>query len=236
MKYVVGILAGIGATGLFGAGTAGAADLSPPPPPPPVEVVNVQQSCIYARLDGGASFHKRPDVTKNGGAPFAGSGSDSALDEKIAERGFIEGGIGCQVSDIMRVEVTGGYRFKSSLKDGYASLDADIETYTTFVNVFWDITNYNGFTPYVGLGVGGAYNKLSNITLPATASGGHRWNLAYNVSAGLSYDLSQNVKLDMAYRFVDLGSVLSNGATPIKVKDLKAHEFKVGMRYQFGAW
>ncbi|HFC04582.1 MAG TPA: porin family protein [Rhizobiales bacterium] len=235
MKFRFGLLAGASVLVLNSVYSASAAELPPPPPPPQyVEVVDSQPSCLYVRGDVGGAFYQRPEITKQGA--LWGSGTSNATDEKVANQVFIEGGVGCQVSDNMRVEVTGGYRFKSSLTEAFNGLDADLETYTGFVNAFWDITNYNGFTPYLGGGVGVAYNRLTNVTLPAGSTDGSRADLAYNLTAGLSYDITSNLKMDLAYRYVDLGFARSNGATPITVDKLRAHEVKFGMRYQFGAW
>ncbi|HFC05453.1 MAG TPA: porin family protein, partial [Rhizobiales bacterium] len=196
MKFRVGLLAGVSVFGIFGATVSHAADLTPPPPPPQyVEVVDAEPSCLYARADVGGSFHQRPTVTKAGA---------SATGEVLKDHAFIEAGAGCKVTDIMRVEVTGGYRFKGSLKDDASGLDADLETYTGFVNAFWDITNYNGFTPYLGAGVGVAYHRLTNVTLPGGSSNGNRADLAYSFSAGVSYDISSNLLLDIGYRYVNL--------------------------------
>ena len=170
------------------------------------------------------------------------TGLNQAQNEKLADRGFIEGGIGCQLSDTFRVDVTGGYLFKASLHDPYPnSLSANLETYTGFVNMYYDITNYGGFTPYVGGGVGVAYHELTNLTFPAGARDGSNYDFAWHVTAGMSYDLSDSLKLDVAYRYMDLGEARSNsdlghvsGAGPIAVRDLHDHQIKVGLRYHFG--
>ena len=223
---------------LVSANTGLAADLPPPPPPPNVEVVPDTGSCVYVRIDGGGSFHQRPKVTKTvpvGGAGFV-VGGNSATDETLANHAFVEGGIGCQVNENFRVEVTGGYRFKASLKDPFNSLDADLDTATVFANVYYDITNYNGFTPYVGGGVGIALHRLSNVTLPVDSSGGGSVQFAWNVTTGISYDITDSFKLDVAYRFVDLGTAKSGGPVPMYVADLYSHEVKVGLRYHFNGW
>ncbi len=231
MKFRVGLLAGASVLGFFGVSAGSAAELPPPPPPPQyVEVVDTQESCLYVRGDVGGAFYQRPEVTKQGAVPSA------ATDEKVASQVFIEAGIGCQVTENMRIEVTGGYRFKASLTEAFNGLDANLSTYTGFVNAFWDITNYNGFTPYLGGGVGVAYNRLTDVSLPALSSDGDRADLAYNLTAGISYDLANNFKVDLAYRYVDLGFARSKGAAPLIVDDLKSHEIKLGVRYQFGAW
>ncbi len=234
MKFRIGLLAGASVIGFSAINAGIAAELAPPPPPRYVEIVDEQPSCLYVRGDVGGAFYERPTITKQGA--LWGSGTNSATDENVASQPFIEAGIGCQVTDNMRIEVTGGYRFKASLTEAFNGLDADLSTYTGFVNAYWDITNYNGFTPYLGGGVGVAYNRLTGVNLPVGASDASRLDLAYNLTAGLSYDLTSNVKMDLGYRYVNLGFARSNGATPITVDNLEAHEIKLGVRFQFGAW
>ena len=60
------------------------------------------------------------------------------------------------------------------------------------------------------------------------------WKFAWNVMAGVSYDISQNLKIDVHYRFLDAGSYTSlpglySGAGPI-TKDMFTHEIRVGFR------
>lgn len=230
MKVLKSLLAAASLSVLGGLSGAQAADLAPPAGP-----VAYEQSCVYSRIDVGGAFYGRPDVTAPG-VVFGGSGNASALDEKIGSHAFIEAGTGCQITDIMRVEVTGGYRFKTSITDPYATLNMDLTSYTAFANVYWDITNYAGFTPYLGGGIGMAYHVIDGVNLPATATGKSRASFAYNLAAGVSYDLTDAMKLDVAYRYTDLGYARSGGATPVTVDDMRSHEIKVGLRYTWGNW
>lgn len=231
MRFRILGLTSIGLVAVFASPMSGlAADLDPV-----VEVVDNFQSCFYARVDGGGAFHTLPRVSNTAGV-FGGSGNNNALDEEIANLGFVEAGAGCQVTDHMRVEVTGGYRMKASLTDPFGTLNADLQTYTGFGNVFWDITNYGGFTPYLGFGLGVAYHTLSGITAPAGSSSNSKASFAYNLSAGLSYDFTDNMQLDIGYRYVDLGKTRAKGADPIKVEKIRAHEIKAGVRFNFNSW
>jgi opacity protein-like surface antigen len=234
LKYSAGLLA------LVVTGPAWAADLLPPPPPPPpaVEIGGSSgSSCLYLRADVGGVFHERPTVTKAaiGGGGGIG-GSTEAVGESIEDTAFFEGGLGCQFTDNFRMEVVGGLRLKQSLTDPFNSLDADIQTYTGFVNFTYDITNYGGWTPYIGGGVGIAHHEISNVVAPVDSGSGSEIDFAWNLHAGVSYDLASNVKVDFGYRYTDLGKAVSGGPIPMFVDDLTAHEFKVGLRYHFGTW
>jgi len=60
---------------------------------------------------------------------------------------------------------------------------------------------------------------------------------AWNVQAGASYQITDNLLLDANYRYVDLGDVKSKKIPAasrdgsVKFKDLQAHEVRVGFRY-----
>ena len=59
------------------------------------------------------------------------------------------------------------------------------------------------------------------------------WKFAWNLMAGFSYDLYQNLKLDLGYRFLDAGSYTSLaghlGAPPV-TRELITHEVRLGLR------
>ncbi len=231
----------IGALGLGIAGAANAADYDGQLPG---EGFNGIFGCMYARVDGGVTMYERPTVIQPIGGLFsngAGGFTTEALDEKLDSTGFFEGGIGCQVSDNMRIEITGGLRLKSSLADPFIdSLSANLSSQNVFVSTFWDITNYAGFTPYVGGGIGAARHEITGLTFPLGAADGAQYDFAYHATVGVSYDISTNLKLDLAYRYVDLGEMVSGvdyaAADPgaISVDNIQGHEVKVGLRYHFG--
>ena len=64
--------------------------------------------------------------------------------------------------------------------------------------------------------------------------------------AGTSYDLSPNAKLDLGYRYLNMGSGTTVSTSlldctcgtvgqPLKIADLDAHEFRVGVRWMLGS-
>jgi opacity protein-like surface antigen len=141
--------------------------------------------------------------------------------------------------------------------------DGNLSSVVGLVNGYWDIVNYRGFTPYVGAGVGFARHTISNLTTLSNAtftdtsgvqtsaissglsSSKSQTNLAWALMAGTSYDLSQSAKLDLGYRYLNLGSGISAGSdlincacgtvgAPLKVSDLHAHEMRIGVRWALG--
>lgn len=142
--------------------------------------------------------------------------------------------------------------------------DGNLASYVGLLNGYWDLFNWRGFTPYVGAGVGFAHHKMSGFTTsssatftdaatgaqtvqlsPGVAQANSQTNFAWALMAGTSYDLSPNGKLDLGYRYINLGSgitattgiidcVCGSVGGPLKVSDLSAHEFRVGVRWMLG--
>ncbi len=212
------------------AGSALAADL-PPPPPPPVTVVEDEGSCFYVSVGASYVSHERPRVYKNAAGPWL---SPNALGESLADTGAVDWGAGCRITDNLRVEYNGGYRFQAHLKDGFNSLDADVSTLTGIASVWWDIYDLGGWKPYIGGGMGVALHNVDS-NLPA-GSTGDRWDatFAWQIGAGVGIDVTDSLTVDLGYRFTDLGRPQSAGATPFYIDDFYSHEFRVGLRYDFG--
>jgi opacity protein-like surface antigen len=126
-------------------------------------------------------------------------------------------------------------------------IHAGIKSYTLMVNAYKDLGNFNGLTPYLGAGVGLSYNKMSDVYftdnpfLTNRIEGDSRLSLAWSLMAGVGYQVSDRAVLDFGYRYMNYGKAQSGSIdsagfiNPIlRVEDLSAHEFKVGLRYHFG--
>ena len=228
----------VGLAALVIASPAWSADMLPPPPAPSVEVADhSSSSCLYMRADVGGAFHERPEVTKAAiGAGGGLGGGTNAIGETIEDTALFEVGVGCQLLENFRVEAVVGTRLKQSLADSFNSLDAELWTSTAFFNVTYDITNYAGWTPYIGGGIGVAYHRIEDVVAPVDSSSGDEFDFAWNIHAGISYDLTPQTKIDFGYRLADLGRAKSGGPIPMFVDDLMTHEFKIGIRYHFGTW
>lgn len=67
-----------------------------------------------------------------------------------------------------------------------------------------------------------------------TAASKKSWQFAWNLMAGVSYDISQNLKVDVGYRYLNAGTYTSLPAwgpavAPV-TKDITSHELRVGVR------
>jgi opacity protein-like surface antigen len=111
-------------------------------------------------------------------------------------------------------------------------------------NGYYDLGSYRGFVPYVGAGVGLAHNAMGSVSfsaLPNAILGEDRWSLAWSLMTGVGYQITDRIVLDVGYRYIDMGKAQSStidtaGFTNprVRIDDLAAHEFKVGIRFAFG--
>jgi opacity protein-like surface antigen len=79
--------------------------------------------------------------------------------------------------------------------------------------------------------------KNTVYTEPGVIQSGNDWRLAYAISAGLSYNLTKNLKLDTIYRYSSIagGSGIPYGSTPgssMSKDGFSLHQIKMGLRYE----
>ena len=137
----------------------------------------------------------------------------------------------------------------------------DVDIATFFANAYFDVGKFGGLTPYVGGGIGAAYVNYGTYISsnnPTTTNGGgptavlfnpsdsetqtflgeNELRFAWNLQAGASYEINDNLALDGSYRYtrIDNGRVANivPGSDVTEESDLEGHEFRVGIRYTFG--
>ncbi len=112
---------------------------------------------------------------------------------------------------------------------------------TLFANLFWDFHNDSIMTPYVGGGLGMAFNYAG---YDFTANNGDKFsgdqrttNFAWNLGAGVAFNINEHFAIDAGYRFVSLGyndvSVTSAGNKYNVGNRPYENEFMLGLRYGF---
>lgn len=188
-------------------------------------------------------------------------GKEGHISGKLKGSFLVGGGIGYQVTDYFRTDLTLDYLTRSRFKGhtgttcvtnpgdkahGCSTSDSSkMSALSLMANAYIDIANINGFTPYVGAGIGGTRVKYGSFSRDSGSgnwpiddvAGASNWRFTWALMAGASYDLTQNLKLDAGYRFrhVNGGKMHdgwgSNGAA--YDKGLNIHDVRVGLRYQF---
>jgi opacity protein-like surface antigen len=117
-------------------------------------------------------------------------------------------------------------------------------------NAYFDLGNWNGFTPYIGGGIGAANVTISDfqdVNVQAGAYGYAKdhstWNFAWAINPGVAYEITPKVTLDLSYRFLSLGNastsdmLLPNGQNqvynPIQFKGIYSNDAMFTIRYAF---
>ncbi|MBN9056168.1 MAG: porin family protein [Rhizobiales bacterium] len=192
---------------------------------PVQETAVVETGGWYLRGDAGWSYNKM-----RGAHYFQGSNADDVdFTSTRLKSGFVlGGGVGYQINDHFRTDVTLDYMFKSNFRGStsgggstsgacqVACTSTDIASMTALsllANAYVDIGTYGSITPYIGAGIGGTYvnwGKLKNTSCPVGGGpcdpteehGGKKsWRFTYALMAGASVDLTCNLKADVGYRF-----------------------------------
>jgi opacity protein-like surface antigen len=126
-------------------------------------------------------------------------------------------------------------------------------------NAYVDLGTWNCLTPYLGAGIGVARNRISGLTdqgvlfvnepvgpvvsTLGTATSGSKTGLAWALMAGVGYEVNKNLTIEAGYRYLNLGDAQSGrlinaftgqAQAPLKAKDIESHDFKIGMRWNFG--
>lgn len=265
--------------------SAGAADLLPPPPalePPPPAAYEFNG--WYLRGDAGLGVNATKPSLAVSPDPLAGGGYSAAAtndfyNPTISSSGIFDIGFGYQFNSWFRGDITEEYRGGSHfqtlevLNDSGATPNiqyadfyrGDLSSWVTMFNGYADLGTWYGVTPYVGGGLGFAYNKLSGFTdsgyasdastggIPVPAGGyssdGGKWNFAWGLMAGLSFDVTQNLKLDLGYRYLDYGKFTSGSSRCLSAttagfggcdwvvhskNELASNDFRIGLRWMLG--
>lgn len=126
------------------------------------------------------------------------------------------------------------------------TVNAATETsvYSAMVNLYYDIDTGTKFTPYVGAGLGYARveSKIS-LQQQGVSEKSKDNNLAWQIGAGVSYAMTDNISFDAGYRYTDYGNVKDSykmDIPPFKgsfdassKSSITSHEFLLGARYAF---
>ncbi|WP_158554819.1 outer membrane protein [Methylovirgula sp. 4M-Z18] len=130
--------------------------------------------------------------------------------------------------------------------------DAKLSSTVGLANAYFDVLTWHGLTPYIGAGLGLANVRLSHgsdrgtltgangVAAPVSFNtlGGTKTNFAWALMTGVSCDLAPNVKLDLSYRYLDIGSApkgrSSNGLFRVSSAHVGEQDIRLGVRWMLG--
>ena len=245
-SILIGLTLGLGASAPASAADLGDWSMKDGPQSMPM------QARWYLRGDLGYAVHSDPNLTADGGF----EGTDSSIDDTWT----VGGGIGLYLSSNLRGDITVDYRNDATVEGTFDDLPAGFETHgvadlsstVVLANLYYDIDLRSRFTPYIGLGLGVAHNKTTAGSVSddcacgftgVTIAGASKWSVAGALMGGFSVAMRDRLHLDAGYRYLYLGeahtglitgtdaaALPATAGDPV-VKDLWAHEFRVGLRY-----
>jgi opacity protein-like surface antigen len=213
------------------------------------------QAQLYWRIDGGWSMSQDANIRDKNfdqdgficGDELCNSGGQL---NDVGNSPVLQGGVGWRFSPSFRMDATLGYRGGYALDDrdnSPSDFKADITSLALMGNAYWDF-NLDGVKPYVGVGLGVAQNKIDRIRntagpFSAELPGGTSTDMAWALMAGVTFQLSSSMALDVGYRYIDLGKIESDsGDTTCSPAcftgtysglsgKLRAHELMIGLRF-----
>lgn len=130
---------------------------------------------------------------------------------------------------------------------------------SVMANGYVDLGTIAGFTPYIGAGAGVTHVTWSTLTAtnscvsgagacagavaPTTHNGQTSWRFSYAAMAGLAYDVNDNLKVELGYKYrkINGGPMFGFNATDTGAgaagtqgtdPGFTQHEVKLGLRYE----
>ncbi|MEL6323939.1 MAG: outer membrane protein [Pseudomonadota bacterium] len=207
----------------------------------------------YTRLDIGYSIAGNADYDV--ATPSVGSLAGNA---NVGDNFGVWGGAGYDFDNSFRLETTFGYRAGDTDVDpdtnGLPVLggiqasplneDGNAQVWDAMANLLYDVPTQGRVTPYLGVGVGLANVKLSarNLQINGAAVNGFSdsdTSFAYQALAGLGFAVTDNLTLDLGYRWfnvddLDFVGTDANGGAVAYTGDYQDHTLTAGLRYKFG--
>lgn len=112
----------------------------------------------------------------------------------------------------------------------------EVESNSVMLNAYYDIETGTKVTPYVGVGIGMAHNKVSAEDYNLSDN-----DFAWQVGVGTSVAITKSLDFDMGYRYKDNGSAKktikeNGGVYSYSSKDrldVTSHNVYAGFRYSF---
>lgn len=192
----------------------------------------------YVSVFGGLSLAKDEDGS------FIDASSSTVYFDLDLDNGFTAGiAVGAQFNEWLRgeVEFSGNWHdvegfVGSSADPTTTAVEGDESALFALANLWLDVPVGEFFRPYVGGGVGfGRLNVELETTLGSSLVDDSDWGFAWQVGAGVAFDISSNMAIDVGYRFKSIENAdieVDDDAEDIE-KDYRSHNILLGLRFGF---
>ncbi|RUU23845.1 porin family protein [Mesorhizobium sp. M7A.T.Ca.TU.009.01.3.2] len=228
-----------------------AADYDPP--------IYVDQAPDYVPVEVGSGWYLRGDVSYLAQKSFDNHdfATETAAFSDKEDPIFASIGFGYHFNDYLRADLNLGYLPGNEIGVGYDDsataaeptvASASLKNYALsgILNGYVDLGTYVGITPYLGAGIGIVRSKRTLSASYFTDNGDDtddfavsdsktQYSLAYTLNAGLAYQVSKNVSVDLGYQYfsapdAEYVAAESLDSYPI-LKGISNHQVKLGLRY-----
>ncbi|MEL6225414.1 MAG: outer membrane beta-barrel protein [Pseudomonadota bacterium] len=213
------------------------------------------QPSWYVRVDNAFATYDTPVLIEDGVETLTETGIDGSY-----ALGF---GIGHYFTSAIRGDFTYERRFETDVEGNLAHPGATLtgvrrfglESDVFLWNLYYDFDTRTRFTPYLGVGLGFVRNETTRGVVDdcgcvtGVIAGKETYDVAAALMAGASLKLFRGFHLDAGYRFLYLGeaetgaiSITERAGQPAGtvevsddpiVEEIHAHEFRIGLRYDF---
>jgi opacity protein-like surface antigen len=187
---------------------------------------------------------------------------------------LVGAGIGFQWNNWLRFDATGEWRGSANfhgVDNVFVNGGVGADVYSArksealfLANAYVDLGTWWCVTPFIGAGIGmaridiasfvdhgvfnfvdGNGNTIGQSSSVAFSDENAQWNVAWALHAGVSYHVTPNMSVEVAYRYVNLGSAMTGpthlfDGTPTRPGDsafhfnnLTSQDLKVGVRWMF---
>ncbi|HSE77839.1 MAG TPA: OmpA family protein [Alphaproteobacteria bacterium] len=180
---------------------------------------------FYLALGGG--FNRPLNSDLNGGGLNAELSYDNGW-------GAV-GALGYALPGGFRVEFELAYRANDTDTFGGLRASGDSTVWSGLVNVVYELSTGTSFSPYAGIGVGGARVALDARPIALTSVDDDDTRFAYQGLIGVAYALGPQLRLWFDYRYFATQDPEFRRSTGVQFdSEYRAHTVMAGIRYLFG--
>ena len=138
----------------------------------------------------------------------------------------------------LHAEIEGALRTATVSKVGSLEGGGTVTSDAAMVNGVYEFLADSKWHPFLGVGVGEAFNTFKSITRSHVVNySGNDWDFAYQGFAGVSYDVAPNLAVSAQYRYfaTEDATVHSVPGNLALNAPYASHAIMIGMNYKFGA-
>ena len=148
---------------------------------------------------------------------------------------LLGGSVGVTLDNHFRVEGELAYRGSTTDDSQFfpAGGEMHIGALSIMANGFYDLDLNSPITPFFGVGVGLAFIRGAEENIFGSDDTDSDVALAYQLMAGLSYNLSPKANLFAGYRYFDTSNYDINTFATNFDSSFESHELMIGARFKF---